>query len=48
MSTTDEMKIGDREIEIGLRCAKCNQLVLANQPHQCPGEDKKDENTDKA
>lgn len=47
MSTTDEMKIGDKEIEIGLRCAKCNEAVLPNQPHQCK-EEKEDEKTNEA
>ena len=35
----DDMEISDKEIQIGIRCAKCGLTVLPNQPHQCKGEE---------
>ena len=40
----DSLNMGDREIEIGLRCAKCKELVKSGEEHTC--KEKTDESKD--
>lgn len=44
---SDKMEQSDREVEIGLRCAKCGEAVKPGEEHVCKQEEKKDEDTDK-
>jgi len=44
----DEMKIGDKEIQVSVSCAKCGEPVKVNESHNCKGEEKKDENATEA
>jgi hypothetical protein len=35
MDFKDKMEIGDKPVEVGLRCAKCGVLVHGNRKHLC-------------
>ncbi len=39
----DEMKMGDKEVQVSVRCAKCGEPVKQDEEHNCKGE-KTDEN----
>jgi hypothetical protein len=40
----DQMPKHGEMIQASIRCAKCNETVQPNEPHQCK-EEKKDENS---
>ena len=43
---TDKMNMGT-ELKVGLKCARCGEQVVSNQPHECKEKEKEDENSNK-
>ena len=34
----DEMKIGDKDVQVSIRCAKCGEAVQPGEEHECKKE----------
>ena len=44
----DEMKIGDKQVQVSVSCARCGQPVKQNESHNCQEKENKDENSTEA